>query len=147
MPQFAAALKERKYNYRRHWAPHDIQVEEFGSGRSRIETALSLGIKFLMVPRAGSGAAEAVEERIHASKMVFPRCWFDEKRCQLGLEGLANYRRDYNQQLGEFKAVPVHDWASHPADAFGHMAVSLQVDREVKQYVPQPSMGSGGWMR
>jgi phage terminase large subunit len=94
MPQFASVIKDKPYNYRKHWAPHDIEVKEFGSGRSRIETAASLGIKFLMVPRAGSGNAEAVEERIHASKMVFSRCWFDEQRCQLGLEGLANVRRD-----------------------------------------------------
>ena len=35
------------------------------------------------------------------------------RSAQAGLEALQHYRRDYNSRLNEFKAVPVHDWASH----------------------------------
>ena len=55
LPHYANLLRSKPYNYGKHWAPHDIEVREFGSGRSRIEVARQLGIKFLMVPRAGSG--------------------------------------------------------------------------------------------
>jgi phage terminase large subunit len=145
LPHYAKVLSDRKYNYGKHWAPHDIQVREFGSGRSRIEVAAQLGIKFNMVPRAGSGEAEALEERIHASRMIFPRCWFDADKTRAGLKALASYRRDYNARLEEFKATPVHDWASHGADAFGHMAVSLRTVTEAKPYVAQPKV-VGGWL-
>ena len=37
--------------YGKHWAPHDIQVRELASGRSRLEAAASLGIKFKIVPK------------------------------------------------------------------------------------------------
>ena len=37
--------------YGKHWAPHDIQVRELASGRSRLEAAASLGIKFEIVPK------------------------------------------------------------------------------------------------
>ena len=57
--------------------------------------------------------------------MVFPRCWFDETKTQRGLECLQNYRRDLNEKLGEFRATPVHDWASHGADAFRYLAVAV----------------------
>jgi phage terminase large subunit len=134
------------YNFGRHWAPHDIQVREFGSGRSRIETARQLGIRFSMVPRAGSGAAEAVEERIHAARMVFPRCWFDSVTTKPMLKNLGQYRRAFNSNLDEFKPQPVHDRASHTGDAFGHLAVSLRPDFEAPAYIPPPSMGVGGWM-
>ena len=147
LPFYAKVLKDKGYNYGKHWAPHDIEVREFGSGRSRIETARSLGINFLLCPRAGSGNAEALEERIHASRMVFPRCYFDADRTRAGIKALSSYRRAYNQSLDEFKATPVHDWASHGADAFGHMAVSIKTEREIRQYVPPPSAGAGGWMR
>lgn len=147
LPHYAHLLESKGYNYGKHWAPHDIQVREFGSGRSRIEVARQLGIKFRMVPRAGSGDSEALEERIHASRMVFPRCWFDAERTRAGIKALSGYRRGFNAALDEFKPQPVHDWASHGADAFGHMAVSLKLDSEVKPYVPQAPVGTGGWMR
>ena len=147
LPFYAKVLKDKGYNYGKHWAPHDIEVREFGSGRSRIETARSLGINFLLCPRAGSGNAEALEERIHASRMLFPRCYFDAERTRAGIKALSSYRRAYNQSLDEFKATPVHDWASHGSDAFGHMAVSIKTEREIRQYVPPPSAGAGGWMR
>lgn len=146
MPHFAAALQALPYNYRNHWAPHDIQVREFGSGRSRIETARKLGISFKMVPRAGSGDAEAREERIHAAKMLFSRCWFDSEGTRVGVKKLGLYRRGYNAALGELKPQPVHDMASHAADAFGHMAVSLREALEPAKYKAAPSLGRGGWM-
>jgi phage terminase large subunit len=146
MPHFVSALNKFPYNYGNHWAPHDIQVREFGSGRSRVETARRLGISFKMVPRAGSGEAEALEERIHAAKMIFPRCWFDSEGTRLGVKKLGLYRRGYNATLGELKPTPVHDMASHAADAFGHMAVSLKEAIVPNRYVPPPSLGVGGWM-
>ena len=42
-------------------------------------------------------------------------------------------RRDYNQRLNEFKATPVHDWASHGADAFRGLAVRHQIPIERKK--------------
>jgi phage terminase large subunit len=51
--------------------------------------------------------------------------WFDEAKTARGLECLQNYRRELNEKLGEFKALPVHDWASHGADAFRYLAVAI----------------------
>jgi hypothetical protein len=65
--------------------------------------------------------------------MLFPRCWFDSERCQAGLEAIANYRRDYNTRLEEFKATPVHDWSSHACDALRGLAVRHQIPREKKR--------------
>jgi hypothetical protein len=50
--------------------------------------------------------------------------------CDAGLEALRHYRRDFNTRLDEFKAEPVHDWASHAADAFRGLAVRHQMPRE-----------------
>lgn len=122
-PYFARMMKEKRYSYGKHWAPHDIQVRELSSGRSRRQVAQSQGINFEVAPRIHADAGGEVEEGIHAARMLFPRCWFDRDKCKDGLEALMNYRRDYNQKLGEFKATPVHDVASHGADAFRYLAV------------------------
>jgi phage terminase large subunit len=57
------------------------------------------------------------------------KCWFDSVRCAKGVDALQNYRWDYNTRLDEHKSVPVHDWASHSADAFRYLAVSMKDER------------------
>jgi hypothetical protein len=140
LAHYAQVLTTKRYTYGQHWAPHDIEVRELGSGRSRIETAASLGIKFRICPNL------PIEEGIHAARMLFPRCWFDATKTAPGLEALQHYRRDYNQRLREFKATPVHDSASHGADAFRYLAVRHKTPTEkgIKQWQP-PGRGGQAW--
>jgi len=144
LPHYAEVLRRRGYTYGTHWAPHDIQVRELGNGRSRRETARSLGINFQIVPTV------PVEDGIHAARMLLPRCWFDAVKCKAGLEALQHYRRDYNARLNEFKATPVHDWAEHGASAFRYLAVRHKTPetprpRDEYMYV-MPSLGPLAWM-
>jgi hypothetical protein len=142
LPYYAQVLKQKGYTYGTHWAPHDIQVRELASGRSRLETAASLGIRFAVCP------AVPLEDGIHAARMLFPRCWFDAEKCRAGLEALQHYRRDYNTRLNEFKATPVHDWSSHGADAFRYLATRQKTPVEKPRTVMAPRYNSGGtgWM-
>ncbi len=50
LPHYARVLKDRGYVYGQHWAPHDIAVREFSSGKSRRDIAASLGIPFQIMP-------------------------------------------------------------------------------------------------
>jgi hypothetical protein len=136
LPHYAQVLQARGYTYGRHWAPHDIQVRELGSGRSRVEVAASLGIRFDVTPNIG------IDDGIHALRMLFGRLWFDAERCKVGIEALANYRWEYNEKMGEFKPRPVHDWSSHAADAARYMAVALREELPKAKPVDY----SGGWM-
>jgi phage terminase large subunit len=141
LPHYAGVLKAKPYSYGSHWAPHDIQVREFTSGRSRIEAAQSLGISFKIQPKHSS------EDGIHAARLLFPKCWFDADKCKAGLEALQHYRRDYNSRLNEFKDTPVHDWASHAADAFRGLASRQTAPKERKPGARMPMTRSEhGWM-
>ena len=140
LPYYAKILQDKGYLYGNHFAPHDIQVRELGSGRSRIETAKSLGIDFKICPNI------PIEDGIHAGRMLFPRCYFDEKKTLRGMECLCNYRREWNDKLGEFKSSPVHDWASHGADAFRYLAVALRDEKLERPKVKQNYYRAGGWM-
>lgn len=147
-PQLAAQLKAKGYAYGTHWAPHDIAVRELGSGKSRLELAAAFGLKFQVTPRVHSTQGQEVEEGIHAVRMLLPRCWFDVTKCKAGLEALQHYRRDYNQRLNEFKATPVHDWASHGADAFRGLAVRHHIPttkRPANLNIELPST-NGAWL-
>lgn len=138
LPHYAGVLDKRGYLYGKHTAPHDIQVRELGSGRSRIETAASLGIKFETAPSIG------LEEGIHATRMLFPKLWFDSTKCKAGLEALAHYQREYNKRLSEYKNTPVHNWASHAADALRTLGVAHKATPRPRDAAKQPAMQAGG---
>lgn len=149
IPQVAADLRTKPYAYGTHWAPHDIAVRELGTGKSRLDVARDHGIKFEITPRLHGAAGFEVAEGIKAVRMLLPRCYFDETKCARGLEALRHYRSGFNKQLGEFTGTPVHDWASHGADAFRGLAVRHQVPRvprTVGPVRPMSDLGSGGWM-
>lgn len=110
-------LNQRPYSYGTHWAPHDIQVRELTTGHSRLEMARQLGLSFRVSPKI-----ESLEDGVHAARMLLPRCWFDAEKCGKGIETLQHYRWDYNTRIKEFTPRPVHDWASHGADAFRGLA-------------------------
>ncbi len=129
LPHYAKVLSGKDYFYGTHNAPHDIEVRELGSGKSRRETAWDLGINFRVVPKL------PVEDGLHAAQMLIPRCWFDAEQCKPGLEALRQYHRAYNERLRTFRNTPVHDWSSHAADAFRYLAVGL---KENTQYDRPP---------
>lgn len=117
LDHYREVLNRKGYSYGFHWAPHDIQVREFTSGHSRLEAARSMGLHFTIGQRV-----EKVEDGIHAARMLLPRCWFDAEKTAQGLECLKNYRWDYNTRIAGFTHLPVHNWASHGADAFRGLA-------------------------
>ena len=100
-----------------HFAPHDIEVRELSTGKSRRDTALKMGIAFRVVPQ------HKVADGIEATRRLFNRFWFDEKRCKHGIECISQYRYDYDEKKGIFKDNPLHDWASHCADALRQLAM------------------------
>ena len=136
----AQVLAEKGYQYGTHYAPHDIQVRDLSTGRTRIEAAASLGIRFEVVPR------QSVEDGIHAVKMQYPRLWFDSIRTKSGIHCLSNYRRAYNTTLGQFMPTPVHDYTSHAADAMRYLAVSLTDEKPKKRRLGGNFGGSSAWM-
>ncbi len=145
LPHYAKMLREKGYVYGRHIGPHDIEVREIGTGKSRREAAAALGIKFDVAPKLG------VEDGIEAARSLLPMCVFDEKNCARGIEALRQYRKSWDDRLKVFQDHPLHDWASHGADAFrtGAVTPELRHRPEVKPFVPPkvpyvPS--SGRWL-
>jgi phage terminase large subunit len=116
---YVGVLKSKSYVYAEDWLPHDAQARQLTSGKSTVEILRALGRNARITPKL------TLEEGINAARMVFPRCWFDETKTVRGLECLQNYRREMNDKLGEFRSTPVHDWASHGADAFRYLAVAI----------------------
>ena len=98
--------------YGQHLAPHDIEVRELTSGRSRKDVARDMGITFRTVQRPRTKI-----EGIQAIRRMFPRFWIDDERAEQGYACIASYHREWDEKHQRFRDQPVHDWASHGADA------------------------------
>lgn len=116
---YAKELDRKPYKYGEHILPHDAEVKELGTGKSRLETLNSLGIRNTrIIP------AQSVEDGINAARVYMSRCWFDKEKCRQGLEALRMYRREWDEKRKVFKDRPLHDWTSHAADAFRYLALA-----------------------
>ena len=112
------ALSPRPWIWGTHHLPHDVNVRELSSGRTRLATLRSLGLSRISV-----GTATDPEERVNAARLMIPICWFDAGRCAVGLERLRGYRKRWSRTTLSWSG-PLHDQASHGADAFGEFALN-----------------------
>ena len=110
---YADVLDSKPYKYDRHIAPHDIKVRELGAyGKSRLETALELGISFDVAPKL------SIEDGIEMVRKTLPQCYFDQNKTYQGIEALKAYQKKWDERNQCFKNRPTHNFASHPSDAF-----------------------------
>jgi hypothetical protein len=97
-------------------------VRELSTGISRLESARKLGIAFDVIPRC------AVKlDSIDAARNILHLCWFDEEKCDLGIQRLENYRKQWDERLGTYKREPLHDENSNGSDAFQGLAMGISM--------------------
>lgn len=118
--------------YGSHFAPWDIVQREWTAGKARIDIAREAGIRFTTVQKHG------VDDGIEAVRTFLPLCYFDELQCNRGLTALKSYWREKDETRNVYKLVPVHDWASHGADAFRYLAWGLRLSGNIGQKLGDP---------
>lgn len=124
LEHYVKILKEKEYIYGKHIAPHDIAVREWGSGITRIEKARQLGIKFTMSNQC------SIEDGIEAVRSTLPKIWIDELKCKALINSIENYRQEYDIKNKIYKSAPLHNFASHYADALRYLCVSIPKVRD-----------------
>jgi hypothetical protein len=118
LPQVKREIDQWGYAITRWLAPHDIAVRELGTGRSRREVGLAIGMIF--EPARRLGLADGIE----AVRTVLPLMVFDRRNCAAGLDALRQYHAEFDDILSIEARQPVHDWSSHCADALRTYATS-----------------------
>lgn len=103
--------------------PHDAEHNQITSGKSTIEVLRGYKLRCRVVPKL------PVQEGIQAVRSLLPRCVFDKVKCKHGIDALRQYRAEWDQKNRVLKPRPVHDWASHPADAIRYLAVGFKEPR------------------
>jgi len=133
LSHYAKVLQDKGYVYGWHTAPHDIAVRELGTGKSRLEVARNLGIRFEVAPKLDP------DDGINMARTIFSQCWFDENKCSRGIQALKNYKKEWDDKNKVFRNTALHNWASHGADGFRTFAVGYK-----RKVDPRPQPGVGG---
>ncbi|MEK1929499.1 MAG: phage terminase large subunit, partial [Pararhizobium sp.] len=136
-------LRDNKYANALCVLPHDGEKRDVVTAIRYEDHIRSAGFDVKTVPNQGKGAAM---KRVESARRIFPRIWFDEKKCSAGLDALGWYheKRDAERDVG---LGPEHDWSSHGADSFGLMCIDYE-----EPYSPSVrrryagSRGSSSWM-
>jgi phage terminase large subunit len=119
-------LQQRGYVYGRDWLPHDgidtIIHGKLAGDRSRsIEGIMrAAGRNVRIIPKM------LVTEGINAARTIFPQCRFDAEKCYEGLRALRMYQWGKPSASGVEMREPLHDAASHGADAFRGVAIAVR---------------------
>lgn len=134
---------EHGWFYGTDWLPHDAENKVLGAKRTIKRQMTDAGRRVKIVPKIG------VADGIASARAIFPNCWFDEERCETGLDCLRQYHYEVEPD-GTRSNKPEHDWSSHGADGFRYMGVALRDDTTPKPK-PKPKMrppvtGAQGWL-
>ncbi len=118
---FDRRKRDYGYNYGKLVLPHDANKREMVAGTTLSKSLKDLGYDIISLPRE-----QNLDFGITNVINVLPRCYFDENKCEDGLEALQHYRREYNEELKIYMENPLHDWASHPADSFRYLCRAVK---------------------
>lgn len=121
LDHYVKVLNERGYIYDQHILPHDVEVKELGTGKSRLEILNEFGVRNINIaPKI------RIDDGIQSARLFLRNTWFDEEKCARGIEALRQYRRDFDEKGKTWRGRPLHDWTSHGADAFRYLATGFK---------------------
>lgn len=119
------ARHRMEYRYGKHYVPHDGATHTLAAGgRSLGDQAFALNVPMMVIPKTSS------VNNIAAARKTLEYCWFDQDRCERGLDALRSYHYNLDEKKRVLGDEPVHDWSSHDADAFEIIGQVWQPKRE-----------------
>ena len=115
------------------YLPWDGGTKSLGTGKSIEEIMRAKGFKTQVLRQM------SIADGINAVRTMFPQLYFDSKLCADGLQYLRRYQWGPTTALGVARREPLHDDASHPADALRTLAVGIKEPER-----PKPKVGERG---
>lgn len=115
--------------YEHHYAPHDSKKHDWTTGKTILEFARDLGLKFEPIPRINKKSSH-----IEMGRANFSRMHFHKTNCKRGLDCLREYHADYNEAMGIYSVDPVHNWASHGADAYLYLSQAAKINPNQQKF-------------
>lgn len=120
LDHYAKVLQEKPYAYKHALLPHDAEQRSMESGKTRVAILQSLGMRCRVLPRM------PIEDGIAAVRMLWPRLWIDEEKCEVFIRAAREYRKEFDVKSETYGDHPRHDWTSNPMDALRYLALGLR---------------------
>ena len=109
------------YKIKKAYLPHDAYDRNFVNGKTIQEVFWGLGFETFKVPEVSRQAGIDAARRL----IKAPTTVIHNTRCSLGIEALKSYQYKWDEKAQCFSREPIHNWASHPSDAFRYLALSV----------------------
>lgn len=121
-PHYVREIKSKPYIYGEYIVPHDIKVQEWGSGLTRVEQLENHGLEITQAPNIGK------LEGIEAVRVSLRRIYIDKEKCEPLIRALNNYHYEWDAKRQRFNDhEPYHDWSSNFCDSLRYLCVSLHL--------------------
>lgn len=111
-------LNSKGYTYDTHIWPQDARARD-RAGITFEQQAADLHLRGMVLEQHN------LPDGIRLVRSTLSRCWFDQNKCAEGIKALENYKKRWSPSLGGWTSEPVHDDASHGADAFRYLCAGL----------------------
>ena len=135
---YVKSVLDRGYKRGTTWLPHDAKVTEWTANRTRVETITKLGLNPRLVPD------HKLMDGINSARLIIPLCEFNSSgSVQQGLEALKAYQKEWNEKMSRFSDTPLHNWASHGADAFRYLAIGWREQVKAPEKPPDRILSVG----
>lgn len=110
LPEVIAKVLKKPYIYGKHFGPHDLEATDISTGKTRIDMARKVGLKFTLVPD------HSIEDGINAVYSFLDRLLVNQETNREWIKSMKAYEREWDEKRGMYKDEPLHNWASHDAD-------------------------------
>ena len=121
LEHYVGVMRAKGYSIRAVYVPHDANVRELGTGKSRAQILRELGVPARILVRTKS-----VLDDIELVRKALPYMWFNKDSTTYLQACMEGYSKEWDERLGVFKDRPRHDDFSHGADALRYMVKSLE---------------------
>jgi hypothetical protein len=112
----------------RHWLPHDARAKHL-TGVSVLEQCIDhwgAGMVEITPDLSFADGVAAARWMLEQPMQIHERCDVPGRFEHSGLEALREYRWEWDEENQCFSRNPLHNWASHTADAFRYVACAVR---------------------
>lgn len=98
--------------------PHDANVTDFSTGKTRLELFRANGVPARILKR------QSIDDGIQATRSFLKDVYIDSS-CEVLLQAIQQYHWKYDRKLGVTLRIPEHDWTSNYCDSLRYMAQGI----------------------
>jgi len=131
LDDWCEALRDLGWNGNTY-VPHDIMVTEWGTKRTRFDRLVERKMNPKRIARV------SVADGLQAGRMAINTARFDVAKCAVGIDGLKNYRREWDDDMKTFRENPVKDWSEHIGSAWRYLGLAWRDAPQQKPPVEKP---------